>query len=361
MTVQKPTRFLITGSTGFVGRQLVARLIAQYGSAAVTAMANVHLTSREENFLRAFKKQKVRVIQCDLLDLPKLDIPVPSFEVIYHLAAYVETEKASPAIAVNVGGTKNLLDWLGQSLRGKRLVYTGTLASMDRRGLPIGPMNESTLCFPKTSYGRTKLEAEQIIQAQSFRLAFDYTILRLCTILGRDFRSGGMFDLFPQLLRKNALATRLNWPGRTSLLCLSDLIEIMIAVPQLSQTRDELYLVSNGEDPTFDQLLDQIARTLNLKRDRIALPRWFWKSIGFGALLGSRSSKFIPHSLRTFCWRISLMVYDGIYADASKLNAALKPSYRSLESGLREAYPQSFTPNRSERQAPAVAGNGPIP
>jgi nucleoside-diphosphate-sugar epimerase len=331
------TRFLITGSTGFVGRQLVAQLIAKYGPAAVTAMANVHLKPTEENSLQALKKEAGRVIQCNLLDLPNLDIPVPSFDVLYHLAAYVETEKASSEIAVNIGGTKNLLNWLGRSLSGKRLVYTGTLASMDRRGRPVGPMSESTPCFPKTSYGRTKLEAEQIIQAQSARLGFDYTILRLCTILGRDFRSGGMFDVFPQLLRKNALATRLNWPGRTSLLCLSDLINILIAVPQYSQTRNELYLISNGEDPTFDQLLDQIAHTLNLEREHTALPRWLWEFIGMVAVFGS-SSAFIPHSLRTFCWRVSLMVYDGIYADSSKLHAVLKPSYRSLESGLREAY-----------------------
>jgi hypothetical protein len=146
-----------------------------------------------------------------------------------------------------------------------------------------------------------------------------------------------MFDVFPQLLHKNALATRLNWPGRTSLLCLSDLIEILITVPQFPQTRNELYLVSNGEAPRFDQLLDQIAHTLNLEREQVALPRWLWESIGIVALLGS-SSAFIPHSLRTFCWRVSLMIYDGIYADSSKLNAVLKPSYRSLASGLREAY-----------------------
>ena len=331
------TRFLITGSTGFVGRQLVAQLVATYGPAAVTAMAHAHLDPKEENSLQTFKKQAVRVIQCDLLNLPKLDIPVPSFDVIYHLAAYVETEKASPEISVNTEGTKNLLNWLGQGLSGKRLVYTGTLATMDRRGRPVGPMSESTLCFPKTPYGRTKLEAEQIIQTQSSHLHFDYTILRLCTILGHNFRSGGMFDVFPQLLQKKSLAARLNWPGRTSLLCLSDLIKILILVPQFPQTRNELYLISNGEDPTFDQLLNQIAHTLNVERERIVLPRWLWESIGRVALLGS-SSALIPHGLRTFCWRVSLMVYDGIYADSSKFNAVVKPSYRSLESGLREAY-----------------------
>ena len=327
------TKFLITGSTSFVGRELLAQLIGKYGPAAVTAMVNVHLKPLEENALRALEKQKVRVIQCDLLELPRLDVPVPSFDVLYHLAAYVETEKASSRMTVNTEGTKNLLEWLGRNLSGKRLVYTGTLASMDRRR-PAGPMSESTVCFPTTGYGRTKLAAEQMIQAHSARFGFDYTILRLCTIVGRDFRSGGMFDVFPQLLSKKALATRLNWPGRTSLLCLSDLIEILLAVPQSPLTKNELYLLSNGEDPPFDRLLDQIAHTLNLERERIHLPRWLWTAIGKVARFSSNCG-FIPHGLRTCCWRVSLMVYDGFYADNSKLNTALHPLYRSVNSGLR--------------------------
>jgi|SRR5215469_10851714 len=95
------TKFLITGSTSFVGRELLAQLIGKYGPAAVTAMVNVHLKPLEENALRALEKQKVRVIQCDLLELPRLDVPVPSFDVLYHLAAYVETEKASSRMTVN--------------------------------------------------------------------------------------------------------------------------------------------------------------------------------------------------------------------------------------------------------------------
>ncbi len=347
MTPDRQTKFLITGSTGFVGRQLVAKLIAKYGTNAITAMAGVHPDPMEESYLQALKKQKVRVIQCDLLDLPKLDIQVPNFDVVYHLAAYVETEKASPGIAVNIVGTKNLLAWLGQNLLGKRLVYTGTLASMDRRGIPVGPLNELTVCFPKTNYGRTKLEAERIIQAQSSILAFDYTILRLCPILGRGFRSGGILDVLSELLRRNAVATRLNWPGRTSLLCLSDLIEVLIAVPQYSDTRNELYVVSNGEDPTFDKLLDHIARALNLERKTIALPRWLWKFIGIVALLGSNSA-LIPSRLRTFCWRVAVMVYDGVYADSSKLNATLKQSYHSVKSGLRDAYARRDCPSTGD-------------
>ena len=337
MKTDAKLKFLVTGATGFVGSYLVPALLGRYGPGAVIAIANQHLRPREELALRKFQEAKVPVIRCDLLDLPHTAPAPPEFDVLVHLAAYVETERASEKIAVNTRGTRNLLDWLGPRLAGKRVVYTGTLASVDRPGRPRGPIVETTPCTPRTEYGRSKLEAEQIIQARGVEAQYHWTILRLCTILGDGYRLGGMFDVFPQLLRRNALGTRLNWPGKTSLLCVSDLVEILAALPELPETKNESYVLTNGEAPTFDQLLQQIAEILGLTRHRIVLPRWCWEVVGAVAVFGADKS-FLPHALRTFCWRVSLMVYDGFYGDNSKWNQLRKLDYRSIREGLREAY-----------------------
>jgi nucleoside-diphosphate-sugar epimerase len=326
----------VTGATGFVGRHLVPTLIDRFGANSVTAMIDQHLRPGEMDFLRELKERNVCICQCDLLDLPRLRISVPEFDTVYHLAAYVETERASPRIRVNAEGTRMLLDWLGPNLEHKRVIYTGSLASVDRRR-PKGPIREDTPCQPITEYGRTKLEAEHIIAARSTVLGYDYTILRLPTIIGAGFRAGGMFDVFPQMLRRNAFGTRLNWPGKTSFLCVSDLAKILADIPEFPQTRNELYVLSNGEDPSFDEFLDCIAGVLAVPRQRVELPRWFWGLVGMIATLGSDKT-FLPHSLRTFCWRVALMVYDGIYADASRMNGVLHPAYQSIEDGLRGSY-----------------------
>jgi len=330
-------RFLVTGATGFIGSRLVSELIAEHGAEAITAMADVETTPDERACVRELKSRAVTLIQCDLLELPKLGLPVPEFDVVYHLAGFVAVEKRNPKIAVNTTGTTNLLDWLGQNLSGKRLVFSGTQLSVDRNERPTGPMNESTPCHPKTEYGRTKLEAERIIEARSPILHFDYTILRLSTIIGPGYRAEGILGRFQQLLAKNSLATRLNWPGRTSIICLSDVVDIMIAAPQLAETKNEVYHLSNGEDPTIDHLLDQISRILRLPRKKIAVPAWIWEIVwAITSFAGNK--KAIPFELRVFLWRVSHMAGDGLYLDGSKLNGVLNPHYRSIEEGLYEAY-----------------------
>lgn len=346
MPASSGPKFLVTGATGFIGSQLVSALIAEHGPQAVIAMANTELKSGEEAFLRRLKAQNVATLQCDLVEMHKLNLPVPEFDVLYHLAAYVETEKPSPKIAVNTTGTTNLLNWLGPKLSGKRLVFSGTQLSMDRGSRPSGPMVETSPCHPKTEYGQTKLESERIIQAKSRELHFDWTILRLSTIIGPGFRGGGMLEIFQRLLNKNSLATRLNWPGKTSLIGLADLVDILVAVPKHTETKNEIYLLTNGEDPTVDNLLDQIAGIYGLPRKKIIVPRFLWNILGAVTSFAG-DKKVIPFRMRVFLWRVSHMAYDGLYLDGSKINAVLKPKYRTVEQGLREAY--GMPPSRKQR------------
>jgi UDP-glucose 4-epimerase len=329
-------KFLVTGATGFVGSNLINALVAAHGADSVTAMAHEELSKREQERLETLRTLGVRLVRGDLMTLHKGSMEVPFFDVVYHLAAYTETETSSERMSVNNVGTGNLLEWLSESLPGKRFIYTGTLASADRF-CPTGPLSETTPCTPKTAYGQSKLAAENAIRSCRAKFGYDYTILRVCTVLGKGYRPGGMFGVFPQMLARNALPTRFNWPGRTSFITVTDLVKILLAVPSRSQTANELYVVSNGEDPSFDKLLDQMAAVLALRREKIKLPPWFWsltcRIVWLAALI-----RCTPYRLQILCWRLGHMISDGMYADAAKLNAVIPIAYQTIEDGLRQAY-----------------------
>lgn len=337
MSPAVPSRtILVSGATGFIGQHFIEALLCDSRTGAVVALVNPRRSAQEEKAVASFRARGVEVIECDLLELPKTKLAVPAFDAVVHLAACAVPENPQADFSVNDVGTRNLIHWLGPALAGKRLIFTSTLAVVDRPH-PRGPITESTPCTPLTRYGQTKLRAEEEVRLGRTRFGYDFTILRLCTIIGQGFRPGGMFGVCPQLLAKGALSARLNWPGRSSFLGVRDLTRLLLELPALSAGANETFVVGNGENLTFDELLDQIAAVLDLRRRRVVLPPWLWRTLGRVAwwMAGSR---LVPGRLQADCWRAAHVIYDGIWADASKLNFLVGNRYQTVRDALRETY-----------------------
>src|SRR5262249_62096277 len=156
----------------------------------------------------------------DLDRTPVSATPPPEVDVVFHLAANIDTDTPESEHRVNDLGTGRLLDWLAPVLPGCRVVYTSSVAVIDRAGTADGPMREDTVCTPRTAYGATKLRGEAILRERTAAAASTWTIVRLPTVYGPGGKPGGMFDLLVTAARNRTLVSRLNWPGRTSILLL---------------------------------------------------------------------------------------------------------------------------------------------
>ena len=333
-----PPAFLVTGANGFVGMRLTRELIERYGPQAVTALVHPRGRAEESAFIEEIRKEGVAVIEADLLDAALAKLPPPTFRCVFHLAACAETEDASSRFETNDRGTQNLIAWLEPGLRqpGARLVFTGTLASVDR-DYPRTPLDETDPCHPRMPYGLTKWQAEQLVEAEAKRLGFEWVILRLCTIVGPGFRPGGMFGVFEKLLAQGAISTSLNWPGCASFLALDDLIRILLAASAFPAMRNQRFVLSNGEDPSFDEVLDLIAQMHGHTRERVRLPGWVWGTVA-RVCWNTAGLSWVPYRTRNFCWRVAHLIHDGLRANASKLDAALGLKYIPLADALAEAY-----------------------
>lgn len=330
-------RIVVSGASGFIGSLLAVELARRYGAGRVIGIVGPVRSEREAAAIERLHAEGIVVVECDLLRLPRGAPPAPSIALFYHLAAYAETEQESGAFTVNNEGTAAVLKWLGPGLRGGRVIYTGTLASVDR-DRANGPIDERTPCTPITPYGRSKLEGEAHVRRAAARWGYSFTILRLCTVIGKGYRSGGMFAVFPRHLKSGSLATRLNWPGRASYISVEDIVHILIRVATEPRTAMETYVVSNGEDPSFDQLLELMARILGLPRRPINLPSWAWSLLVWVAGSLARVA-LVPYGARIACWRVTQLIGDGTYATAQKLEEAIGPiRYRSIVDALGDTY-----------------------
>jgi nucleoside-diphosphate-sugar epimerase len=263
----------------------------------------------------------------------------PSFDVLFHLAAYAKPEQKSPAVRANDQGTENLLLSLDRRLRGTRVLYTGSIAIELRRNRYV-PTSEAALsassCFPRTEYGRSKLRGEVIVKERADQLGYTYTILRLPTVYGKGARRTGMFGLLPPLLQQQAWIGRVNWPGQIGLTHVEDVAWLLTASACHPATANHTFLVNSGEDPAFGEIAAHIAGILGLSRRPIDLSPgllalfrhilrawWIWKHA--------------PHPAMIAVWRASF-VLDGLTWDGSDITSLLGVKYRPWREAMRDMF-----------------------
>jgi nucleoside-diphosphate-sugar epimerase len=336
---QQPAQFLVTGATGFIGRRVVRRLLAGYGAHAVICLVKPPIAPPEAAALESFRTDGLQLIEGELMRPSVADRPAPKVDVVFHLAANIDTNAPEAELLVNHVGTAHLLDWLRPVSAGSRIIYASSVAVHDRDRQPIGPIDERSPFVARTAYGRTKRLGEDIIRERSSAEGYSWTILRLPTVYGPGQKPGGLFDQLIQLASTGALLGRIDWPGRTSIIHVDDVAAVMIDLSQRADAAGEIYCIAS-ESPTVAELSARIAKAIKRPRSPISIPRpalgllrWLvWNKTG---------DRFIPPAARLAFWRLSLIVSDGFWFDTAKFRRAYDKPLRTLEEGLPEILPST--------------------
>ena len=327
-------KVLVTGGTGFIGRRLVRLLVEQYGPDAVTCLVKGPVTPLEREALETFRARGLRLIEGDLLARPVAAEPAPAVDVIFHLAANIDTDAPEDALRVNHEGTDRLLDWLAGVLLGTRIVYASSVAVHDRVAEPKGPIVETSPLTPRTGYGRTKLRGEEMLRQRAARDGYSWTVLRLPTVYGPGQKPDGLFDQLIKRAAAGSLLGRLDWPGRTSIVQVDDVAAAMIELAGRPEAAGEVFCVASDESLTVGELARRIGaaigrpvRPIGIPRPLVAFARW--------VVWNRTIEAMVPASGRLVFWRLSLIISDGFWFDTTKFRRVYREPLKNLQEGLR--------------------------
>jgi nucleoside-diphosphate-sugar epimerase len=135
------------------------------------------------------------------------------------------------------------------------------------------------------------------------------------------------------------LLGRIDWPGRTSIIHVDDVVAVMVGLSQRPDASGEIYCIAS-ESPSVAELSERIARAMKRPRSPISIPR---PALGLLRWLvwNKTADRLIPGAARLAFWRLSLIVSDGFWFDTTKFRGVYNERLRTLEEGLPELLPST--------------------
>ena len=191
MTAEQPSRVLVTGGSGFIGRRLVRALLE---TGAEVTVADTHEPS----------EPGARPVIGDLRD-PSVaaEAVSPGTDAIFHLAAVTSVLKSldDPAgtYEANVAVTAGLLE-LARTRGVKSFLLASTNAVVGDVGRSI--ITERSPLRPLTPYGATKAAAEMLVSCYTAAYGIKGSALRFANVYGPGMQQKDSF--VPRLMRAAA-------------------------------------------------------------------------------------------------------------------------------------------------------------
>jgi uncharacterized protein YbjT (DUF2867 family) len=246
---------LITGATGYIGRHLVSRLVAQ-GERPRCLVRNI---KRAASILPA---GTLEFVQGDTTSPASLETAVQGVDTIVHAAFITADQKQSAGNhyqETNVQGTANLVEAAKKAGVKRILVISGLGTKPDKPG----------------SYMQGRYLAEKMVKESGL----DWTIIQPSVLFGKDAPFiKGLTDLI-----RTAPVVPLIGGGKVMFqpIYVEDVVTVIIKVLQEPErTKNKTYTIGGPAYYSFTQVIDALLQAMHKKRIKVPTPT---PLVGIGA------------------------------------------------------------------------------
>jgi nucleoside-diphosphate-sugar epimerase len=320
------SRVLITGASGFIGYHLIeaAQKEGLEVHAAVRRSSNV-------NHLKKFNPVFVYPALSDKEALKKL-LKEGDYSYIIHAAGATRAKNTQAYNLINADYTRLLAEAaLEADIPLKRFLFMSSLAALG----PLSyaeeqPITENSLPLPITSYGKSKLLAEKMLEELT---ALPLTTIRPTAVYGP--REKDLFILF-KTLNQGLDAYIGKEPQRLSFVYVKDLAEVTVAALLKGQNERQVYNISDGFAYDRYALADAFREASGKKPRRIHLPVGVLKLAANIMELGATFSSVAPVVNRE---KVKELTAPNWFCsiEAAKRDLQYQPHY-NLNKGIAETW-----------------------
>jgi UDP-glucose 4-epimerase len=301
----------VTGAAGFIGSNLVDRLLAQ--GRRVVGWDNY--STGQTAFLDGAKHNpRFRMVRGDNLNLSALTDAMRGCDTVFHLAANADVrfglEHPSKDLQQNTIATFNVLE--AMRANGVKTIAFASTGSVYGEALIIPTPEDHPFPIQTSLYAASKLAGEGMIHSYCEGFGFEGYVFRFVSILGERYTHGHVFDFFRQLTaHPDHLKVLGDGSQRKSYLYVQDCLSAMLHVMEQGLARKakhrvEVFNLGTDEYVRVNDSIGFICGALGLK------PRLEYTG-GDRGWVGDNPFIFLEtKKIRATGWKPSLTIEQGI-------------------------------------------------
>ena len=249
-------RAFVTGGAGFIGSNLVDRLLA----AGHQVVAYDNFSTGYRRFLAgAEASPSFQLVEGDTLDVERLQVAMNGCEFVFHLAANADvrfgTQHPGKDLEQNTVATFNVLE--GMRRHGIRKIAFASTGSVYGEASVIPTPEDAPFPIQTSLYAASKLAGEALISAYCEGFGMQGWVFRFVSVLGERYTHGHVFDFYKKLLDDpTSLHVLGNGHQKKSYMYVQDCIDALLLAIETSSAKFNLF---NLGFPDYVEVNDSIA------------------------------------------------------------------------------------------------------
>ena len=296
----------VTGAAGFIGSNLVDRLLA--AGRRVVGYDNL-ATGMEEFIAQARTHPGFDLVNGDVLDLPAMTEAMRGADTVFHLAANADVrfglDHPRRDLEQNTIGTFNVLEAM-RAVGAKRIAFSST-GSVYGEAAVIPTPEHAPFPVQTSLYGASKVAGEGLIAAYTEGYGLQAYIFRFVSILGERYTHGHIFDFHKRLLDDpTSLRVLGNGRQRKSYLYVQDCVDAILHAMDHAHDKVNIFNLGTDEYVEVNDSIRCIVEELGLS------PRLDYTG-GERGWVGDNPFIFLDTAkIRGLGWTPRLSIRDGI-------------------------------------------------
>jgi UDP-glucose 4-epimerase len=259
-----PLNVIVTGAAGFIGSQLVGRLLES--GARVTGIDNL-CRGALENLKPALGNPNFQFVTANLAAAPEcehaFDVARDAgrIDTVWHMAANSDIGAGGEDASIDLRDTFLTSFYTLQAMRARKVPVLAFASSSAVYGVHEEPLSENSgPLFPISNYGAMKLASEGAITAAVENYLDRVHIFRFPNVIGAPATHGVIFDLLMKLRRSSGeLEVLGNGRQQKPYLHVSELLDAMKSISERAEERINCFNIApSDEGATVRYIAEQV-------------------------------------------------------------------------------------------------------